>query len=287
MTSHQAMLLTDLATETVISIAQYLLPSDLLNLTRASRQFQTLISSDYVWQRMTEKRFPEIKRPTETQVDFKEVYRTASALTVKADKMGIVWLDGNYWKLVPGEDGDEVAELRSVCWFDVCGSLKSVPKGEYVPVFKIQVQNDYSENQLRNIKFSCGVWSNEEGQVEKPTSVLWRKVFTQPAPVGTWLSIRLAPIVVEQDYEKVSLWMVDHSDSWKGGLLVKEFSLEKRSLSTSSRPVPSVSYTPAAAAGAVNEDEGERNDGPVGGGRGWLSRFTPWRAGGSSSGSST
>ncbi|KAJ3116139.1 hypothetical protein HDU96_010343 [Phlyctochytrium bullatum] len=63
------MLITGLATEAMIYVAQYLLPSDLLNLSCASRQFQTLISSEYVWQRMVEQRFPEVKRPIPTQGD--------------------------------------------------------------------------------------------------------------------------------------------------------------------------------------------------------------------------
>ncbi|KAJ3105666.1 hypothetical protein HDU96_008466 [Phlyctochytrium bullatum] len=227
------MLLTDLATESMISVAQYLLPGDLLNLACSSKHFRALISSDYVWQRMLEKRFPAIDRCG--NVNYKEEYRTAASLRLKADKLGIPWLDGHYWKLIPSEDGDGlIAELRRVCWLEVSARFKSVPKGIYVPSFKIRQKSELVSYQLTSIEFGCGILGDEEGQIQRSTTALWSTVFAEPgsAPVGTWVSVRLDPIVVDRDYAEISVWMRDLG-RWKSGLFVAEFGLEKASSSPS------------------------------------------------------
>ncbi|KAJ3008253.1 hypothetical protein HKX48_008676 [Thoreauomyces humboldtii] len=173
--------------------------------------------------------------------------------------MHIIW-DNNprYWKRIPDEPAfptvfPTVAVLFHVFWFDVRGSIRGVPRGKYVPTWRVRVL-PRSQSGLNRVRFSTSVRllgsdtplvRDEDDNGEAP--LLERKdgVTLQAAlesvmiprgdpprstlPVGYQL-LRL-PVLDVGDWEgappylDVTFEAVDHSGSHKDGLFIDCFEL--------------------------------------------------------------
>ncbi|KAJ3209979.1 hypothetical protein HDU67_005779 [Dinochytrium kinnereticum] len=243
--------LADLPTEVLIALLKWVRPRDVLQVACSSRRFSGIIDEPYLWIQLASRRFEKSVLPDacDNVKALKDIYKDLCRMSLNTERskltnelakpyvlakdLSIAWLNGVFWTL---EDGIEdsvsphVAVMHSVCWFDVQASLKSVPAGNYIPYFRVRLNDS---RHLDRIEVGCGVEVEDpslpEGQlVASSTKTLW-SFFKEDPPRYVWTRISLPEIKVstEREFSKVKFWMTDHSTEWKfGDLVIDTFGLE-------------------------------------------------------------
>lgn len=145
--------------------------------------------------------------------------------------LSIAWGENpSYWVWQPlgeGSDGDaagvEVAELKSVCWLEICGKLELshlTPGGTYEVAFEVR------------LKQGCAGWHVPvDLRLELPGGrVQERKEKLEEKPREQWLRLVAGDVEAgkgQQDGELV-VSLSEHGGHWKRGLLVKGIRITPR-----------------------------------------------------------
>ncbi|KAI9014637.1 hypothetical protein BC832DRAFT_546002 [Gaertneriomyces semiglobifer] len=273
-TSRARCFITSLPQEISVHIVKYLSCRDVGRLAHANRYFATICRDDYLWNLLTLRRFGATAASKATEHGHLELYKNLSqyALRLPADQLGIVWLDGHYWKLSDDDTAEtgRVAELRSVCFFDVRGRLPGVPRGRYRPFFRLQFLGGRSQG-MKNVicKAACvhadaqlHESASSEREIGNVATSNIRPSYptflgTLPSGAGDWFNFYLPELNVGDwpgapEYLDVEFTAIDHSNSWKFGMKIDYIGLERIRDTPTETPVTE----PSSTDGLGNEVEG-------------------------------
>ncbi|KAJ3286311.1 hypothetical protein HK104_009107 [Borealophlyctis nickersoniae] len=211
--------------ELSIQIIKYLNGSDVAKLATTSRHFSVVCKDKYLWLMLLERRFGKESIP-EDENAYMETYKKFDhdCSFIPCSNMNIVWKeDQRYWS----EEVDEssrsgtIMKLKNVCWFDVRTIVKGLPKGRYVPTWRLRFG---SPSGLGGVEFGARLLSIDPDLPPTP-------LFTVPLTVACrdtlgrntpWITARLPAITLPgpQDFHSVEVWMSNHDSQWKSGLFV-------------------------------------------------------------------
>ncbi|KAJ3155336.1 hypothetical protein HDU86_004427 [Geranomyces michiganensis] len=251
---------SELPLELSVQVAKYLDAVDIARLARTSRHFAAVSQDNQIWASLSTRRFGSLlANATATgahnhREEFKQLL-SANSLTCPATRLRIIWLTPNthWWSLIPAPATNPparsplVAQLNVVHWFDVRSTTAGVPRGEYVPTFRLRFLRN-SHTSLDRINLRAWTVSNsadgESGDVNEQSSTSTRveKVLgdeLEPLrvdePMGffvarnlpeEWVDICLPVLKIEEEYATVVMEMTDHSTARpKQGLMIDCFEL--------------------------------------------------------------
>ncbi|KAI9105264.1 hypothetical protein DFS34DRAFT_655317 [Phlyctochytrium arcticum] len=168
--------------ELAVTISSYLLTSDIAQLCRANEFCNAVCRDDYLWHILTLRRFgvdpykAEGADPGDKKlVDGRrggeqpsDVYKrlAKNGLRLAPQDMCITRLDGVHWrlKLDPGSTHGIVVDLREIIWYDVHGRVRGVPRGWYLPIWRVQCGRFFS-------LFEGDHWAHPEEDIEHRATV--------------------------------------------------------------------------------------------------------------------
>ncbi|KNC98714.1 uncharacterized protein SPPG_06391 [Spizellomyces punctatus DAOM BR117] len=231
--------------ELSIQIIKFLSCSDVGRLAQTSRHFSVVTRDEYLWNLMTAWRFGKDALSAQGPIHSpKELYQTLSAdgLSLRADKLSIVWNDGRYWQMEEDLSSQSglVATLRSVCWFDVRGQINGVPRGKYIPIWRIKLVGR-GPHTLSGVTFKASTISEEAAAHDSTASTRILGNFpddpsyslptfvpgeaSRPLRPTDWTDFVLPELSVGDwegapPYLKVEVEAIDHADTWKFGLKI-------------------------------------------------------------------
>jgi len=224
--------------ELYLNIVRFLLPRDIAQVSLASRNMAAICNDESLWKDLFVRRFGteqlEAVTTAETPTTFKEQYKEKSPLCITAKMLNIIWMNNHYWTLedAPELSSGTAATLSSVCWFDVSGLLRAVPRGKY----KVSWRLLFSEGAygLESLEFIATVQTDDPVITGIPVSSTShssisakpRDTWVQTLKGKGWIEYQI-PDVLDVDIEHstlefldVSLVIKDHSNSWKSGMKV-------------------------------------------------------------------
>jgi hypothetical protein len=206
------MSLTSAPSEIATNVLFRLDARSVLRVARTCKHFYEIVQDPHLWHAMLIYRFGT---GTLVSQDYVDLYRQKALMKHSiAKEFNIVWLNDMYWTQTQDETSDSgtVAQLNSVCWFDVRGMVKGVPNGTFKVVWNINIGRQASD--LDQLEFGCSVNGNQLLSYRPHEE--W---FALLADSG-WTTFTIpVPLVVDTgSFVDVECFIQDHSDSWKGGI---------------------------------------------------------------------
>ncbi|EGF82358.1 hypothetical protein BATDEDRAFT_86597 [Batrachochytrium dendrobatidis JAM81] len=214
--------MNSLPLELKLLFIKFLEPREISRLARTCRNNYEAISSCVCWETVFEARFDKCELP-EDRLSSKSVYQQLHKHSVRLGprNLTICWMnDPHYWETVvePNSTFGEVAQLHSVCWLDIAGNFKGVPRGEYYPVIRFQTGEYIGFLDRANITFKVVLGHTEQPPTHVPVESTkkfnvvkdidhWQDFVMDPIHVGTWPNA--------DAYYSISCTISGHDRSWK------------------------------------------------------------------------
>ncbi|KAI9105263.1 hypothetical protein DFS34DRAFT_1839 [Phlyctochytrium arcticum] len=256
--------------ELAVTIASYLLAPDIAQLCRANKFCNAVCRDEYLWHVLTLRRFgvdphkaeyervvrePDGADPGEKKlVDGRrggeqpvDVYKrlAKNGLRLAPEDMGIIWLDGSHWSLEeePGSTHGRVARLATVCWYDMRGRVRGVPRGWYLPIWRVKIGPSYARyiggQTEEDIEHNATVADRDGTSIKEHDSTTSSRKFGSFASTNTprgsepqYRDFVLPPLNVGMwpggpPFLDVDVEAVEHSDTWKSRIVYDGFRLER------------------------------------------------------------
>ncbi|KAI8822825.1 hypothetical protein BJ741DRAFT_635009 [Chytriomyces cf. hyalinus JEL632] len=251
--------------ELLIAIAEYLAVHQLARFTSTCKRMRPLWHMTHLWIKVAiavfgrERMHAQLakSKPSlllsslERNVSADEVMDAYEVLTsvVPATDMQITWgSDPRYWTITNSMAGitdvgerysESVAALRNVCFFNVSGILRSCVPGTYKPQLRMHIERPFPT--LQSVEFMVELVehyddNNEEDEMQN-RRVLARYSRSMRNLVANhvtdaswpWVTVTLPNIRVPDDNRRKTLefTLKDHSTSWKRGIVIDAFILER------------------------------------------------------------
>ncbi|KAJ3262946.1 hypothetical protein HDU77_011591 [Chytriomyces hyalinus] len=251
--------------ELLITIAEYLAVHQLVRLTTTCKRMRPLWHMNHLWIKVAIAVFGRRRmhaqlarsKPSlllsswEKNVSAGEVMDAYEVLAsvVPATDMQITWgSDPRYWTMTNSMPGitdvgerysESVAALRNVCYFNVSGILEScVSPGTYRPQLRMHIERPFPTLQSVEFVAECVEYDDKDDIDEMPPRrVLARHSRSMRNLVANhvtdaswpWVTVTLPNIRVPDDnrLKTLEFTLKDHSTSWKHGIVIDAFILER------------------------------------------------------------
>ncbi|KAI8816938.1 uncharacterized protein EV422DRAFT_266365 [Fimicolochytrium jonesii] len=243
--------------ELSVQVVKYLNTREIGRLAQTSRHFAAVCKDDYLWNLIAVRRFGG-SGTSVGGTGHLDLYRrlvSENSLNVPAEKLNIIWNNGQWWKIIesPESHSGKVALLNAAWWFDARCEIKGVPRGKYIPTWRVQFHQ--RTGGLDGIQFRVSVKGAGDGiehgnvvsethmsqlRPESPTTsnagpLSFRFVPTvfmapQDSTTPQWVELTMPPLDVGNWSGAAPYWLVeieatDHTSTYKYGLLIDWFQL--------------------------------------------------------------
>ncbi|KAI8823598.1 uncharacterized protein EV422DRAFT_565533 [Fimicolochytrium jonesii] len=264
--------------EISVQVAKYLNTREIGRLAQTSKHFAAVCTDDYLWNLIAVRRFGE-SGTSVGGTGHLELYKrlvSQHSLNVPAEKLNIVWNNGQWWKIIesPESHSGKVAFLNAVWWFDIRYQIKGVPRGLYIPTWRVLFPE--RTGGLEGVQFRISVKNGGDG-VEHANLVsekrmseilpesastaatigfqhfinLERHLPDNLSPVPQWVELSMPALNVGDwpgaaPYWDVDIEATDHTSTYKYGMVIDWFQLVPQRPVSTSGEIETPAPTPTA-----------------------------------------